>query len=130
MAASSVKVMFQNDVLKVWDIVTSFDAYAWRSDLSKIEVLNDHQFVEYTMQGYKTTFTVTMKDPYKRWEFDIENDNMKGHWTGVFSQKDGQTEVIFTEDVFAKKFFMKPFVKPYLKKQQALYISDLKKVIS
>lgn len=35
-----------------------------------------------------TTFTVTVNEPYKRWEFDMENGNMKGHWTGVFTSKE------------------------------------------
>ena len=35
----------------------------------------------------------------------------------------------FTEDVTAKKFFAKPFVKGYLKKQQALYVKDLRKAL-
>ena len=60
----------------------------------------------------------------------MENDNMKGHWTGIFTRKDGQTEIDFTENVTAKKVFMKPFVKTYLKKQQALYISDLQNALS
>lgn len=47
----------------------------------------------------------------------------------VFTQKDGLTEIDFTEDVVAKKLFMKPFVKSFLKKQQTLYISDLKKAL-
>lgn len=54
---------------------------------------------------------------------------MKGHWVGVFSEKDGQTEIDFTEDVTAKKLILKPFVKFFLKKQQELYISDLKKAL-
>lgn len=58
----------------------------------------------------------------------MENDNIKGHWTGIFTEKAGQTEIDFTENVTAKKTIMKPFVKGFLKKQQALYISDLKKV--
>ncbi len=97
--------------------------------MSKIENLNEKQFVEYTKEGYATTFTITVVEAYKHWEFDIENDNMKGHWSGVFTAKDGQTEIEFTEDVAAKKVFMKPFVKMYLKKQQALYVEDLKKVL-
>ena len=40
------------------------------------------------------------------------------------------TEIDFTEQVTAKKFFIKPFVKSYLKKQQAKFISDLKKAVS
>ena len=59
----------------------------------------------------------------------MENDNIKGHWIAVFTQKGGQTEIDFTEDVVAKKLFMKPFVKIFLKKQQALYISYLKKAL-
>ena len=102
----------------------------WRSDLSKIEVLNDKQFVEYTKGGYATTFTTTVVEPYQRWEFDIENDNMKGHWIGVFTQRDGQTEIEFTEDVAVKKLVLKPFVKAYLKKQQTQYIEDLRDVLS
>lgn len=130
MAVSNMKATFQSGVQSVWEVVTSLTDYAWRSDLSKIEIVNDHQFIEYTKEGYATTFTVTAKEPYRRWEFDMENDNIKGHWTGVFSQKGEGTEVDFTEDVTAKKLFMKPFVKAYLKKQQAVYISDLKKALS
>ena len=68
-------------------------------------------------------------EPCKRWEFDMENSNMKGHWTGIFIETDGQTEIDFTEEGTAKKFFMKPFVKSFLKKQQELYVSDLRKVL-
>lgn len=129
MAISNIKAVFQQDIQKVWETVTSLDSYAWRSDLSKIEILNENQFIEYTKEGYATTFTITAIETCKRWEFDMENDNMKGHWIGIFTQKDGQTEIDFTEDVAAKKLFMKPFVKGFLKKQQTLYVSDLKKAL-
>lgn len=59
----------------------------------------------------------------------MENSNMKGHWTGIFSQKDGQTEIDFTEDVTVKNPVMKLFVKSYLKKQQAAYVRDLRKAL-
>lgn len=130
MAVSNMKEVFKRDIQKVWEVVTSLENYGWRSDLGKIEVKNEKQFVEYTKDGYATTFTVTAKEPCKRWEFDMENDNMKGHWIGVFTQKGEDTEIDFTEDVTAKKIFMKPFVKLYLKKQQKQYISDLQKELS
>lgn len=57
----------------------------------------------------------------------MENSNMKGHWTGIFTSKGEETEVDFTEDVTAKKIMMKPFIKAFLKKQQGLYINDLRK---
>ena len=129
MAISNIKVLLESNVQKVWDTVTSLEKYEWRSDLSKIEILNEKQFVEYTKEGYATTFTITVKEPLKRWEFDMENDNMKGHWSGVFSQNGERTEIDFTEDVTAKKVFMKPLVKMYLKRQQALYVSDLEKAL-
>lgn len=129
MAVSNIKVTFPCDVKKVWETVTSLENYAWRGDLSKIEIINDKQFVEFTKEGYATTFTITVMTPYQRYEFDMENDNIKGHWVGVFTQKGEQTEIDFTEDVAAKKLFMKPFVKAYLKKQQSQYVSDLKKAL-
>lgn len=129
MAISKINVIFQSDIQKVWKTVTSLEDWAWRSDLSKIEVINEKQFVEYTKEGYATTFTITATEPFKRWEFDMENDNIKGHWVGVFTKKGEQTEIEFTEDVIAKKVFMKPFVKAYLKKQQKLYVSDLEKIL-
>lgn len=127
MAVSNIKATFESDVQRVWEVVTSLKHYSWRSDLSKIEILNEKQFVEYAKNGYPTTFTVTRTELYKCWEFDMENDNMKGHWTGVFTQKGEETEIDFTENVIAKKIFMKPFVKAYLKKQQRQYVSDLQK---
>lgn len=129
MAISNIKASFQSDIHKVWEVVTSVENYTWRSDLSRTEILNDKQFIEYTKKGYATTFTITVAEPYQRWEFDMENGNIKGHWIGVFTAKEGQTEIDFTEDVNAKKFFMKPFLKSCLKRQQVQFISDLKKVL-
>lgn len=102
---------------------------AWRSDLDRIEVLDEKRFVEYTKVGYATTFTTTAKEPLTCWEFDMENDNMKGHWIGMFLQEGDQTTIDFTEEVTAKKWIMKPFIKAYLKKQQAVYVADLKKAL-
>ena len=129
MAISNIKVSLPCDIQNVWEAVTSLEDCAWRSDLGKIEIVNENQFIEYTKDGYATTFTITEKEPCKRYEFDIENGNMRGHWTGIFTKKGNSTELDFTEDVTAKKLFMKPFVKGYLKKQQQLYVSDLKKFL-
>lgn len=119
MATSNIKAEFQSNIQNVWDIVTSLEDYQWRSDLSRIERINEKQFVEYTKDGYPTTFTITQVEPCKRWEFDMENSNMKGHWIGIFTETGGQTEIDFTEEVSAKKFFMKPFVKGFLKSNKS-----------
>ena len=126
MAISNINAIINKDIHKVWDIVFAVEKYSeWRSDLSKTEIINEKQFIEYTKNGYATTFSITAVEPYKRWEFDMENSNIKGHWIGIFTQKGEKTEIDFTEDVTAKKVLMKPFVKAYLKKQQARYVKDL-----
>ena len=130
MVTSNIKEFINHDVEQVWEIVSAVDQYStWRSDLSKTETIHDKQFIEYTKEGYATTFTVTAADPYKRWEFDMENRNITGHWVGIFTSEGAGTTVSFTETIFPKKWFMRPFIKPYLKRQQTRFISDLKKAL-
>ena len=130
MTISNIKDSIDSNIHKVWETVLAVDKYTqWRSDLSKTEVINEEQFIEYTKNGYPTTFTITVVEPHKRWELDMENSNMKGHWVGIFTSIDDKTEIDFTEQVTAKKFFMKPFVKSYLKKHQTQFVMDLKKIL-
>ena len=130
MTISNIKDSIDSNIHKVWETVLAVDKYAqWRSDLSKTEVINEDQFIEYTKNGYPTIFTITLVESHKRWEFDMENSNMKGHWVGIFTSIDDKTEIDFTEQVTAKKFYMKPFVKSYLKKQQTQFVMDLKRIL-
>lgn len=130
MAVSTVREEFSCEVEQLWELVTSCDNYAWRSDLDKIVVVSPgRQFEEYTKDGYVTKFTITVFEECSRYEFDMENSNMTGHWTGIFSGENGKTAVEFTETVTAKKWFMKPFVKGYLKRQQSMYIRDLRRAL-
>lgn len=130
MTISNINTTINHDIQKVWNIVLAVDQYSlWRSDLSKTEIVNNKQFIEYTKNEYATTFTVTMAEPYRCWEFDMENNNMKGHWIGIFTDKGNETQIDFTENITPKKWFMKPFIKSYLKKQQKQFILDLKKAL-
>lgn len=130
MTTSNIKESIDSDVREVWETVLAVEKYSqWRSDLSKTEVINDKQFIEYTKDGFPTTFTITVVEPYERWEFDMENSNIKGHWTGIFTSKENKTQIDFTECVTVKKIIMKPFIKSYLRKQQAQFVVDLKKVL-
>ena len=130
MATSNIKALLPSELHKVWELVLDIENYGtWRSDLSKTEVVSDKQFIEYTKDGYPTTFTVTIVNPYKRWEFDMENSNMTGHWIGVFTDKGNETEIDFTECVEAKNLLIKPFVKSYLKRQQAQFVADIRKAL-
>ena len=130
MAISNMKALIPGELHKVWDLVLDIEKYAaWRSDLSKTEVISDKQFIEYTKDGCPTIFTVTFVDSYRRWEFDMENDRMKGHWIGVFADKGNKTEIDFTERVEAKKWLLKPFVKAYLRKQQTQFVADIREAL-
>lgn len=130
MVTSNINEIIRNDIHKVWEVVLDVNGYrSWRSDLSKTEIVSEKQFIEYTQNGYATKFTITVVEPYKCWEFDMENSNIRGHWTGIFTAKGDETQVDFTENVIAKKWFLKPFVKAYLKRQQKQFVNDLKKAL-
>lgn len=62
-------------------------------------------------------------------KFDMENSNMKGSWIGVFTAKGDETEIDFTEFEEAKKLLVRPFVKMYLKSQQAQFVADIRKAL-
>lgn len=48
MAIVNVKAIFPCNIQKVWDVVTSIENTSWRSDLDKVEMINEKQFIEYT----------------------------------------------------------------------------------
>lgn len=119
---------FDCDIKYVWQAVTSLTDYSWRSGLKKIVVGNDNkQFEEHTKDGFVTRFKITKFKPYDCYEFDMENDNLTGRWRGKFIFSGGRTFVEFTEEASAKKFYIKPLLRAYLKSQQKIYIADLKK---
>ena len=128
MKRSTITAIFKTDFKTVWEVVTNNNKYEWRSDLSKIEVSKDeNSFTEYTKDNFSTNFSITLKKPYERYEFDMTNKNMNGHWIGVFRSINNGTQIEFTEEVSVNNPIMNLFVGLYLKKQQSLYIKDLKK---
>lgn len=129
MAVSTLKAVFSCGIQQLWDTVTSLTDYGWRSDLGRIEMLDGGRFIEYTKSGYPTTFTITAFEPCRRYEFRMENSGIQGRWTGIFTQAGEQTRIEFNEAVTAKNPLMRPFLKLYLKKQQARYARDLKRAL-
>lgn len=125
---STIIANFCSPIETVWNVVTDNTTYAWRSDVARIEVSDDgNSFVEFTKDEFKTQFTITMKKPYERYEFDMKNKNINGHWIGIFSKDGSGTKIEFTEEVEVANPIMNLFVKSYLKKQQVTYVADLKK---
>jgi len=127
----NIKKVFNCEPEKLWNIVTDNTNYSWRSDVSKIEVVNDVEFIEYSSNGYPTYFTITSSHKLERYSFDLKNSNIRGRWTGLFEVLDDSTvKIDFTEEIEVSNFIMKLFAKSYLKKQQQLYIKDLEKALS
>ena len=127
MAISKVTEYFSFPVERVWQVVTDLACTAWRSDLKEVEVLDETHFVEHTKRGYATNFTVTACEPPRRWAFAMDNGNMSGAWEGIFEAAEGGTRLHCTETVNAKHWWMRPFVPGYLKRQQRLYLDDLRR---
>ena len=127
MPTSKVTVHFSCPVERVWQTVTDLSNTAWRSDLKRVEVLDEAHFVEHTKSGYATNFTVTACEPLLRWAFTMENGNMSGSWEGIFGTAEDGTRLHCTETVNAKRWWMRPFVPGYLRRQQRLYLDDLRR---
>lgn len=127
MAISRVSVLFPCPVEQVWQTVTDLSCTDWRSDLRRVEVLDEIHFVEHTKSGYATKFTVTACEPFHSWAFVMENGNMTGSWEGIFQEAEGGTQLTCTETVEGKRWWMRPFVSGYLKRQQKRYLEDLRK---
>lgn len=128
MKKSTIVAVFESPIENVWDVVTNNREFDWRSDLSKIIISDDtNSFIEITKEGFKTEFVITLKRQFERYEFDIKNKNMDGHWVGSFSKQGDGTRIEFTEEIEVRNPIMKLFIGGYLKKQQSLYVSDLKK---
>lgn len=114
---------------QVWQVVTDLTDTAWRSDIARVERTGPGTFVEYTPAGVATRFTVTAQEPCRRWAFRLENSSLRGRWVGEFSPQGGGTQLRFTEEVQPKRWWMRPFVKGYLKGQQARYAGDLRRAL-
>lgn len=126
---STVSASFCCDIQTLWHAVTDLSNTAWRSGLSRVVTSENGQFIEYTHGGFPTTFTVTQKDPPIRWAFTLENANLAGEWTGIFSSLSDGAHLTCTECVRLKRRLPRFLVRIYLKKQQQQYMRDLRRRI-
>ena len=129
MKISTTTAVFDTEIERVWEIVTNNAEWEWRSDLSKIEITGENTFTEFAKNGFPTRFTITEKKENERYEFDMDNKNFSGHWTGIFrAASEKQTEVTFIEQLRVKNPVMRVLAAAFMniKKFQLAYIEDLR----
>lgn len=126
---STIEKDFDFDIKIIWDIITDFKKYHWRSDISKVDVLNEKEFIEITKDGYSTNFIIIKEIKFKYLEFKIDNSNMEGYWKGEFLAENGKTKIRFTENLKSKKIWLIPILKIYVKRQQKIYMKNLERYL-
>lgn len=130
MRKSTIIIEIPSNRELLWNIVTDNTKTEWRSDLSKVEVIGDDEFVEYTTKGIATKFRITAKDDLQYYEFSFGNENMSGVWRGRFKEIDKNlTRLEFTEEIQVKNPVMELLSYLFfpIKKIQKKYMEDLKK---
>ena len=131
MIKSNIKKQFSCDKNKLWNIIIDNSNYKWRTDLSKIEIIDNTHFIEYTANNFPTYFTITAKEKLKEYKFDLENANLKGKWIGIFKElTNGNIELDFTEEIEVNSLIMKLLAKSYLKSQQKRYMKNLERELN
>lgn len=125
-----IEVTLHSSIDKVWELLTDFNYQLWRRSIDRIEVIDQHKFIEYDKEGYKTEFVILNKITNDVYEFNFMNPNMEGHWIGKLKTlENGGTFLEMTEAVQVKKKMMNFVAKKYLEKQQKQYVEDLKKAL-
>lgn len=129
MARIHKKIIFQTDLDTLWDVITNNNDYSWRSNIKEIKVLDDKKFVEIDNDGVETEFTIITFDKNKKYEIDYENEDLKGHWVGLFYLTSQGAELDMVEDVEAKNALLSLFVPKTLKQMREVYIEDIQRAL-
>lgn len=119
MIQSEMRIEVNCDIYKIWSVITNNKDFSWRSDLSRIKIIDDTRFIEYTKKGYPTAFTILSKIECREYHFRMKNTNLDGEWFGCLqSLSNGNVELKPTEKIEVKHFIMRLFAKRYLRHQQ------------
>lgn len=116
---------FKSDVETVFKTITTLLDCSWRSDLLKVEQIDDNKFIEYNRKHKKTKIYVTDFRKNIQFDYNVENNSYKGHWSGQFAPlDDGGCRMFLTFD-FEPQSMLGKFAR--VDKFEERYIEDLKK---
>lgn len=120
-----VTVDFKGEVEKVFKTVINLGDCSWRSDLLKVEKIDNDRYIEYDRKGRATKIKITDCHKNIQFEYDVYNDNYTGHWCGQFAPlKDGGCRMYLLFYFEPHSIFGK-FVN--VDKFEERYLEDLKK---
>ncbi len=129
MIKSKIKVKLDFDIVKVWNKITYLENYTWRSGFGKIKIINNSTFIINSQSKNSTLCKFTFAKLYRQWELKLENKHYFGVIKGFLSGDENHCVIEFDTNLKPKKMFLLPFIKDTLKKQQQIYINDLKKAL-
>ena len=131
MVTAHLQAVLDSGLETVWQVVTDNEHYAWRSDLSRIEMGADGRtFTEYSKEGVATHFTITVMETCRDYQFDLENANLRGYWRGLFTATEAGTQLELTEELTVKKALLRLVAGSYLRRQQQTYLDDLRRELA
>jgi uncharacterized protein YndB with AHSA1/START domain len=93
------RARFAHSPAEVWDVVVDFErASTWRTNVERIEVVDDDTFVEHTDEG-PVRMRVVVREPPSRLVVAIDDPELpfSGTWTYELAPRDGGTELVITE---------------------------------
>lgn len=123
-----MQVDFKSDVAKVFQTVANIEDCSWRSDLSMVEKIDDHKFIEYNRKNHPTKIVVTDCRRNIQFDYDVQTSNYSGHWSGQFaSLPDGGCRLFLTF-YFEPSSVLGKFVR--VDRFEQRYIEDLKKELN
>ena len=101
---------------------------SWRSDLTRVEQIGDNRFIEYDRKQRETKIFVTDLRENIQFDYDVENNSYRGHWSGQFAPlPDGGCRMYLNFD-FEPQSILGKFVR--VDKFEERYIEDLKKELN
>lgn len=121
-------VDFKSDVATVFNTVSNLGDCSWRSDLQRVEQVDVNKFIEYNRKEKATKIRVTDNRKNIQFDYDVQNSNYQGHWSGQFAPlDDGGCRMFLTFD-FEINSMLGNFFR--VDKFEERYIEDLKKELN
>ncbi|WP_294578490.1 hypothetical protein [uncultured Thomasclavelia sp.] len=120
-----MQVDFSSSIEKVFQTVTDLMDCSWRSDLAKVEKIDDNKFIEYNRKNQATKILVTDCRQNTQFEYEVQTNNYKGHWSGQFASLPDNGCRLFLLFYFEPNSILGKFVR--VDRFEQRYIEDLKK---